>query len=247
MLKVFICENDPVQKEKLEKLIENYIFIEESDMEITLSTENPQVLLDYVEQHKITMGLYFLDIDLGHELTGISLGKKIRELDITGKIVFITTHGELMHLTFTYLIEAMDYIVKGSEFEEIERKVVSCLNVAHKRFIEASQTQESEIFVAKIGTHRKLIPLEDIMFFKTGESHKLVIHMKSGQLEFRGAMKEVLDTSNKFLRVHNSYVVNMDNIEFVDYNNRELKMTNGERCLISIKGLKDLSKKIALK
>lgn len=131
MVDIFICEDDPQQRESLEKLIENYVLIEDLDMKLTLSTAEPQAILNHLHENPKTVGLYFLDIDLQKEMTGIALGKEIRNHDVSGKIVFITTHGELMSLTFTYLIEAMDYIVKGTAFEDIKRKVTQCLDMVN--------------------------------------------------------------------------------------------------------------------
>lgn len=244
MLKIFICEDNAVQRASIENLIKNYVMMEDLDVEIALSTDNPQAVIDYLHHTPTSMGLYFLDVDLNHELNGMLLGKELRRLDITGKIVFITTHGELMHLTFTYLIEAMDYIVKGSDFEEIKYKVISCLNLAYKHFLAASKSAEANVFAIKTGTSTRLIPLDEIMFFETGSVHKLIINLENAQIEFHQTMREVLASNNKFVRIHNSYVVNAENIKLIDRERRELEMINGQKCPISIKGMKELEKKL---
>lgn len=107
MLSVFICEDDPKQRERLEKVVTDYIMIEALDMELTLSADNPIEVLNYLEEHPKTTGLYFLDVDLKHEMSGIALASEIRERDDSGKIVSVTTHGELSYLTFIYKVEAI--------------------------------------------------------------------------------------------------------------------------------------------
>jgi len=240
MLKIFICEDDQKQRENLEQLINNYLFMENLDMALVLSTHDPAEILAYLKANPKTVGLYFLDVDLGHAINGIDLGREIRNMDANGKIVFITARAELMYLTFNYLIEAMDYIVKVDDSDHMKKKIIAALNVAHQRYINESHSQSSPFFEVKIGQQSRFIPIDDIMFFSPSTAHKLMLHQFSSQLEFRGSMKDILDLNGNFLRVHNSYIVNISNIATIDRELREIVMTNGERCLVSIKGLKVL-------
>lgn len=114
MLSVFVCEDDKIQREKLEKIIRNVIMIEELEMEFTLSTGDIKELLELVKKLE-PIGLYFLDVDLQQELNGIELASEIRKYDTFGKIVFLTSHTELMPLAFQYRVEALDYIIKSEE------------------------------------------------------------------------------------------------------------------------------------
>jgi len=243
MLHVFICKDDQEQRERLEEVINNYIFIEELAMKVILSTGNPQNILDYLEAHPETVGLYFLDIELQHEMTGIMLGRKIRERDFSGKIVFITIHGELMYLTFFYQLEAMDYIVKGQDFEDIKRRVLSCIQTAYRRCLTERKSLE-RFFKVKIGSTTKMLSFDEIMFFTTSNKpHKLTLHLRNSQLGFVSSMKEIEDYSHEFVRIHTSYIVNANNIDTIDRHKRELVMKNGEKCLISVRGLKELDKR----
>jgi len=242
VLHIFICEDSQAQREKLEKTIKNYILIEDLDIELALSTDNPQDILDYLGKHPETIGLYFLDIDLQREMTGIVLASKIREIDLSGKIVFITAHGELMYLTFFHQLEALDYIVKSQDFADIKRRVITCIRVGYKRYVSEKNHTEN-FFKMKIGSKTRMIPFSDIMFFTTStKPHKLVLHLKSSQLGFMSSMKEIEEYSSEFVRIHTSYIVNIANIAMVDRGGRALIMKNGEKCLISVRGLKELDK-----
>ena len=111
MLKAFICEDNKNQREKLTKIIEDIILIENYDMDLGLSTSDPYELINSITGTTNT-GIYFLDVDLHSDINGIQLAEKIREHDPRGFIVFITTHAEMSYLTFIYKVEAMDYIIK---------------------------------------------------------------------------------------------------------------------------------------
>jgi len=242
VLQIFICEDSPIQRGKLENTIRNYIVIEDLEIELAVSTDDPQDILTYLEKYPETTGLYFLDIDLQREMTGIALASKIREIDLAGKIVFITAHGELMYLTFFHQIEALDYIVKSPDFSDIKRRVITCIRVAYKRHI-SEKTQTDHFFKMKVGSKTRMIPFSEIMFFTTSaKPHKLVLHLKSSQLGFMSSMKEIEEYSPKFVRIHTSYIVNTTNIATIDRKGRAAIMKNGEKCLISVRGLKELDK-----
>jgi len=244
MLHIFICESNQKQRDILEATIKNYIFIEELEMQVTRSTDNPQDILDYLQEHPETVGLYFLDTDLQHEMTGIMLASKIREQDFSGKIVFITNQGELIYLTFYYQLEAMDYILKSQDFADIRNRVLFCIQTAYRRCL-IEKKNLAQFFKMKIGSTTKMLSLDEIMFFTTSSTpHKLILHLQNGQLGFLSSMKEIEDYSREFVRVHTSYIVNATNIDVVDRKKREIIMKNGEKCLVSVRGLKELDKRM---
>lgn len=51
------------------------------------STGNPLEVLEFVKSQSRIIGLYFLDVDLQHEMSGLTLAAKIRDYDNLGKIV----------------------------------------------------------------------------------------------------------------------------------------------------------------
>ena len=102
MLNVFICEDNTIERNKFEKIIKDIIMIENLDMDVSLSTGNPEDILSYLDNNSVS-GLYFLDIDLKNKNNGLKLAEKIREYDPRGFIVFVTTHAEMSYLTFIKL------------------------------------------------------------------------------------------------------------------------------------------------
>ncbi|NVY53265.1 DHH family phosphoesterase [Listeria monocytogenes] len=129
MLPVFICEDNRMQRERLTKYIEDYIMVEHFDMKLELSTGDPFELVSRMPTHQ-GMGLYFLDIDLGQpDMNGFELAQEIRKFDPRGFIIFITTHAELSYMTFTYKVEALDYIIKD-DIDLLHDRVLACMKQA---------------------------------------------------------------------------------------------------------------------
>ncbi|MCL2841841.1 MAG: response regulator, partial [Oscillospiraceae bacterium] len=123
-------------------------------------------LLEYLNKRQVQSGLYFLDVDLQSDLNGIELGAEIREIDVSATIVFITSHANLLPQVFRYKVEAMEYIVKDSPAEEIEKRVIECMQLAYQRYLGGKHTQV-KYFTAKIGDQMLNIPFDDILFFES--------------------------------------------------------------------------------
>lgn len=244
MLEVFICEDNDEQRNQLTKYIADYIMIENLDMKITLSTAHSKEILDYVKKHNV-IGLYFMDVDLKEEQNGIVTAAEIREYDHQGSIVFVTTHSELTYLTFTYKVEAMDYISKD-QYTDIKKRVVECIKTAYNRYMKNNYSNR-KLFQVKSGEKMISVDFNDILFFETAlQPHKLILHTVNRQVEFYYKLKDVLEMDARFYRCHNSFVVNKDNIAEIDTARREIIMINGQRCFASnryLKGLKGVAMK----
>lgn len=240
MLGVFICEDNEVQRKQVTSFIRKYLLIEELDMVIKVSTGDSEEILDYLEQHPDSRGIYFLDVDLKCEMNGIELGAKIREKDLRGKIVFITTHDELLSLTFKYKVEAMDYILKEGDIVDVRERIQAALDQAQRHFLEEAQKADDFIQL-KVDSQILVFDLQQVMFFETAPTpHKLILHLANSTLEFYGKINDTAELSPSLIKIHKSYVINFKNIQLIDKKKREVTMTNGEICLLSIR----LSKKL---
>lgn len=241
MLNVIICEDNENQRKRITKFIEDSIMIENLDMKIALSTENPMEIIEYLNKNEIS-GLYFLDVDLQSDINGIKLAEVVREHDPRGFIVFVTTHAEMSYLTFLYKVEAMDYIIKDN-IEIIKDRIHQCILNAHKKY-SSKTTEMQKKFTLK--TEDKVINIEynKILFFETSNIiHKIIIHAVDRQIEFYSKMKDIekrLD--NRFYRCHRSFLVNKENIKEIDTNNRIIYMINDEECLVATRLLNGLIK-----
>ena len=209
-ISIFICEDDDTQRALIENTVFSHIAKKDYDMKIVLSTDNPTDVLSYLDTHPQKKALYFLDIDLRHQIDGIALAQKIRDADISGWIIFVTTHAELSYLTFHHRIEAMDYIIKDDR-DTVVRRVGECIDIAYLRF--QLSTIEIEYFQVKSSMGIQKIPISDILYFEAHHvPHKVILHTRNKRIEFRGSLKEVEETNPHFFTCHRAYVVNTKNV-----------------------------------
>jgi len=245
MLHVLICEDDPMQRAQIESIVSKQIAAENYEMELVLSAGNPSHILHYLKTRPDTNGLYFLDVDLQHdEMNGIELGAKIRELDMLATIVFITTHEELSHLVFKYKVEAMDYIIKDKP-EEIEGRVMECMLLAYKRYLESSTSTPTH-YQVKFNEQVLNISYDEILFFETHPAvrHRVVLHTTNQLIEFRGQISALAKSSPDLYHCHQSFVVNTKLIKSVDKGNLKIEMINGTRVPVAARKISKLLKMI---
>ena len=231
MLLIYICEDNLTHRKYIETIVKDYIAKSNRLMKIALSTHSPTALLEYLEVHPSEKGIFLLDVDLEHDFNGIILASKIREFDHSSKILFITSHSELSHLTFRYHVEPLDYIIKDTE--NIKERVEECLNLAYYNFQQS--VSETEFYEIQSVEGVRKIPFKEIMFFETHpKPYRLILHLKNGRVEFNSTLSKVeKEIQTGFFRSHKSYFVNIENIRTVNKLERVIEMTNGEVALVS--------------
>ena len=241
MLRIHICEDDTKQRERVQQLIVEVLEIEKLNMEIGIVTDNPADIIQQIQKEEEN-GVFFLDIDLQHQINGLELAKQIREHQPRCYIIFVTTHSEMSYMTFTYKVEAMDFIIKD-EYKEMKNRIYQCLLHAQKLEAEKIDVNKVKTFSVKVGSRVQEIPLEEILYFEVSDTpHKLILHKQDAIIEFFGKIKELEnELDERFYRCHRSCIVNKDNIKEIDEVAKILRLKNGAECPISVrlgKGLK---------
>lgn len=247
MLNVIICEDNSGQRKQIKDTVENSIVSNSLNLDIALCTDNPKNVLNYLQENKNNVGIYFLDIDLNSDINGLMLAKNIRKYDPNGYIIFITVHSELSYMTFEYKVEAMGFIPKD-DILLLNNKVRDNLLIAYNKYvnkIENDDESKNDFIMIETGYHKININFKSILFFETiSSTHKIRVHTFKRQIEFYGSIKELKDKLNDdFYHSHRSYLVNIKNIKEIDKKRLLIRMKNDEECYVSIRRLKGLMKK----
>lgn len=237
-MKVILCEDNKQLLQKLTTYIQNYAMIEENSIEVVLQCSNPMELLSYIQSNKADC--YFLDIDLGSEINGMDLAKQIRQVDPIASIIFVTTHSEMLHLTFAYRVEALDFIIKD-DFSELKPNVINALKTAYDKYEKIGNHVSTRYYQIKIGEFVKNIDLQHLLYFKAADTaHKINLYTLHGQFEFYQSLNEIENSDDSFFRCHKSYIINLKNIKEVNLKTKNILMKNGVQCPLSFRKIKVL-------
>lgn len=242
MIDIYVLEDNVNQQFLIERMIDELLDENQWDYRHFEIFSEPSHFPNFVEES--FPQIFFLDIDInGDNKKGIEVAKKIREKSRTATIVFVTTHSEFMLLTYRAQVSALDFIDKADEDSSIKINLKNCL----RKVIEnQALTMPQEFFVFENNKATIRIPMDEILYFETAESHRLKLVTKSGQRNFYGSIKEVMAANQTFFRSHKSYLINLDNVVCLDKKNSLVHFVGGQSCLVSKKYIKELKLKIGV-
>ena len=246
MLNVIICEDNEIERNKIESYINNSIKKNRYDCKIVKITDNPMEVVEFAKTHTDDINVYFFDVDLNSDINGIEAARLIREEDINCYFIFITGHIELSMMTFQYKLKALDYLNKG-DFPRLKLKIDECIKTVYEEYLKISDANKAigQIISIKSGSRHFNIPARDILYFETIADHKIKVHTISNNIEYYGLMKDIIIKLNEddFYRVHKSYIVNLKHINEIDYKDMYVVMDNGDVCNLSRNYAKGLAER----
>ncbi|HGD1697783.1 TPA: response regulator transcription factor [Streptococcus agalactiae] len=224
-MNIFILEDNFIQQARLERIIEEVKIRRSIHSKMVNTFEKPVQLLESICE-KGMHNLYFLDIEIKNdEQRGLEVAKQIRQIDPYAQIVFVTTHSELMPLTFRYQVSALDYIDKGLSQEAFSRRIEEVLLYANNA---CSKNLLEDSFYFKSRYSQVQVPFNDILY------------TAKDRMEFTATLGDILKQEPRLFQCHRSFLVNPLNIFKVDRSNKLIYLKNGSNCLISRNKIKDI-------
>ena len=243
-MKIFICEDDNEVLKRIERVIKNYIMINDLSIEIITSSTNPLNILEESSKHGIANS-YFLDIDLGENaMTGIDLGKKIRDIDPFAKLIYITSFDNMQVRILNEMIAPLAYIIKNSsDMNENIRKV---LTKAYEQYIKSTRLNSNIGKVPiKIGLKQEFYDISELLYFEALEGHKIRLNLVNDkEITFFGKISNLEILHPSIYICHRSYAINLENIDKLD--SETVIFKDGTSIYLSSKTIRRIKKKLKI-
>lgn len=211
-IKVLLCDDDP----EFLNIFRGEIIaaFEKLNLKAELSTFNSA---EYIAESQFaSCDMAFLDIDFeGEEYNGIDIARKLRGSNDKAILFFVTNFID--YAPAGYEVRAFRYILKRDRNNILERYIMQATEqmADDREFLNIS---DGESFIE--------FPLDDITYLEVFD-HEVIIHRKECTHELYASLSSLEEQLEKcgFLRVHNSYLVNMRYIG--KYRSRECILTDG--------------------
>ena len=183
--------------------------------------------LEIVHQQEIDV--IFLDIQMP-DLTGIELARVIETSGSRGpRIIFTTAFNQ--YALDGFRVDALDYLLKPFNYEEFLRaasKAKAYVELVQKAAAGAVAEVKDEYLFLKVEYQLVRISYEDILYME-GLKDYVKVHLKSDtkpvlSLTSLKALEEKLPAS-RFMRIHRSFIVNLDKIAAVTRNSIQIGAT----------------------
>ena len=202
MFKVLILEDENYTLRFLEKLIAEHVKVEQV-IGTSKSQEAIRLAGDFMPD------LAFLDIELSPEdhLNGIDVARAINTVSPRTEFIFVTGYAKYAVDSFT--VHPYDYLLKPIKRDKV-MQVISSLDT--EREAVSLQKSPNDRLVLKSSDSIVFINIEDIFFIEK-QGKKAFIHSLGGINESNCIFNELESLLGpNFLRVHKSYVVNMNKV-----------------------------------
>jgi two-component system response regulator AlgR len=195
-MRVLVVDDEAPARRRLGRLLEelgHQVVGEAADGERALNTVrecDPEVVL--------------LDIAMPG-MDGMTVAKKMKEMQVDSAVVFVTAHDEFAVEAFER--DALDYLLKPVKKARLEQ----ALERVAKR--EAGAAPEEPIHVVKHGKGVRRLALKDVWFFKAED--KIVTAFDGLQEHIVNATLKELEQQygERFIRTHRAYLVNCKHID----------------------------------
>lgn len=201
---IIICEDEPYYQEAIRNAISSWIATgNKKGIRYTVFSSSEDLLERW--ENGLKIDFLFLDIQIPGELDGMSLARRIREVDSNLPIAFVTNYA---HYVFEgYTVNAIRYLKKPIQDSEL----FSCLDVAYKHFLALNH----EGIPIETTEQTLVLRCSDIIYLES-HSHYVSFYLSTSDVQLKSRAKISSYSSrlprDVFIQCHRSYIVNLMHI-----------------------------------
>lgn len=222
-MQIAICDSSSSETEELEEYLKRYFSDKSLSYDITSFTKTRDLLYE-IEDGR-SFDIIFIE-NLPHDNNGINTAKKLRNICYSGQIIFLAQTNE--YAVDGYDVNACGYIIRPIKTD----KLYEVMDRATVKF-------SDDVYYIRHRGEITALPLNDILYIESSNT-KCIIHDRHGKqhilyTQLRKIEEELRDP--RFLRCHQSYLVNMNHICKAS---KCFELSSGERILIRQRNLKEI-------
>ncbi|MGJ7922527.1 LytR/AlgR family response regulator transcription factor [Neobacillus sp. LXY-4] len=245
MLRAYIVDDEPLARDELK-----YLLIQTKQVEIIGESDCIEDAVSGI--FELNPDLVFLDIELADD-NGLSLARRLNSIEPAPAIVFATAYDEYALQAFQ--LNAVDYIQKPFDEARVQKTLSKIRKIQHMGNKEIpmhipNKNEHNGKIAILVDDRIILLTHPDIIYVETNDG-KCTIKTMEQEFKVNEALVVLEKKLNmdQFLRVHRSYVVNLDHIAEIEpwFNSTyNLLMKDGSKVPVSRTYVKELKQNIGL-
>ena len=218
-MRIAIIEDEQSFADELSEYITRF----DEQYQTTTQCQHFKSGITFLSAYQPVWDLLLLDIEMPN-MDGLTLARKIREIDPQVLLIFITKVPN--YAIAGYEVAALDYILKPINYYALSMKLQRALSLLETK-------QKNHIIIQGNGFIRK-IPMETIHYIDVF-SHTISYHTHQGIISSTGS-KSIRElekdlSPNGFCKCNQCYLVNLQHVHSVEKDT--VILTDGERLKIS--------------
>lgn len=230
MIRIAIVDDEEIMQDIIYQKIEQSVNDDEQ-IEISRYSSSETFMIEIQKGEKFD--ILCTDIQM-KKMSGIDLGRKIRESQPNLYIIFVTSYTE--YAAESYAIEAYQYILK----QDLDFR----LPIVIKQLIDKINHDSKQYRIMRTDTGKEKVYYKDIEAIYKSKGKYVYFLTTDGEYRERTTLQQVFQelASKEFLMVERGYIVNMKHISRVSGDT--IYMENDYHVKISRAKLADIKKKI---
>ena len=236
-MRTIIIDDEPLARSLLIELLEDH-----KDIEIITECNDGFEGLKAIQEHQ--PDLIFLDIQMP-KITGFEM---LELLDNPPKVIFTTAYDEYALKAFE--VNALDYLLKPVHAERLASSLTKVRSIGHapsavaKDLIIPQLPEQMQRIVVKVNGQVKILPLSDVFYLESADDYVKIHTQDKYYLKHQTMTNfEQQLPAHQFVRIHRSYLVNIQHIHKVDLYEKEqycVVLRNDKRLQVSRTGYSKL-------
>lgn len=202
MIKAIAIDDEPLALEVIRSLAAKVPFLE-----VKAYFNDAFAAIDYLGKEQVD--LLFLDIKMP-DISGIELMESLQQKPL---VIFTTAYAE--HAVTSYELNALDYLLKPFAFT----RFLKACNKAHEQVLlkQKSVPVADSIFI-KAGYDQIKIAFNELLYLEGAGNYMTFVLTDERKIMSRLTVGEVITLlpTDRFLRVHRSYIVNKDKVDKIE-------------------------------
>ena len=222
-MRIAVCDDNQLDRDIIKDFLHTYMTSKSIPNTIT-EYENGMNLIYDIEEGRY-YDMVFLDIFMD-QILGMDIARKLRNVGYTGNIVFLTSTAEFA--VDSYEVEASGYLLKPHDYEKLcglLNRIIDRTNIGHFQV-----SVRNTIYSIPFGEIVYVESRNNICILHRSDGSEYTIYKKLSEVELQ------LNES-RFLRCHQSYLVNMSYISKAD---SQFELTTGDVVLIRQRSQKEI-------
>ena len=223
MLRIAVCDDENYYQNYIKRLVLNEFKMRKICCEVDLFDSGDKFIAlgEEITKYRIV----FLDINM-EGINGIDTVKEIRKRTSELYVVFVTAF--ITYAIEGYKYDVVRYLLKGND--NFEGLLTECIDAVLQKINFQVEVKEFDFVEGK-----KSISLEKIYYIESN-LHKVVFWIKEeslGKFSLYEKLNKIEEKmkNQKFIRIHQSYLVNMKHI--ISIKNYKTVLDNGEELPMS--------------
>lgn len=198
MFRIGVCDDEAYFRQDIEKRLEAYFKGKPFEPEIHIF-EKGQALLE--EAEKKPFDLVFLDIEMP-DMDGITLGACLKTMFEATLLIYVTSYDA--YVSHAFRLDAFQYLKKPLDDSLFQEEIDRAL---------AQYVLKKQKYNFEYNSVRMSVPITALIYLES-QSWSVIIHTKDKDYKIVGKLNEEEErlAVHGFIRIHQSYLINMQYI-----------------------------------